>query len=250
MVAGASEGLGAAFAESLAARGLDLILIARRANILEAFAASLRSSYEVTVKCIALDLTDPELSDTLIALTTSHDIGLGIYNAAYAPVGSFLDRDLHDLERILDVNARGPLLFSRILGSALVARGRGGVVLMSSLAGHQGTPRLATYAATKAFNTVLAEGLWHELSERGVDVLVSCAGAIRTPGYADIVGKEAPGTLDASVVAERTLNRLGRGPRVVPGLLNQFASMLMSRWMPRRTAIRIMAKNTGDLAEN
>ncbi|MBK7408914.1 MAG: SDR family NAD(P)-dependent oxidoreductase [Saprospirales bacterium] len=65
----------------------------------------------------------------------------------------------------------------------MIARGSGGIVLMSSLAGSQGSPKIATYAASKAFNTILAEGLWEELRDKGIDVVASCAGAIRTPGY-------------------------------------------------------------------
>ena len=247
VIAGASEGLGAAYAEALASRGLDLILIARRADVLEEVATRLRDTYSVQIECHPMDLAQPDLANRLAAITAVHRIGLGIYNAAYAPVRDFLDSDPADLERILNVNARGPLVFARIVGAKLAAYGHGGLVFMSSLAGFQGTPRLATYAGTKAFNTVLAEGLWHELSHQGVDVLVSCAGAIRTPRYAEIAGKEAPGTLDAKVVAEQTLDALGRGPRVVPGIFNQMVSVLMSRWLPRRTAIGIMAKSTQDL---
>ena len=85
---------------------------------------------------------------------------------------------------------------------------------MSSLAGNQGSPKIATYAASKAFNIILAEGLWHELKRHGSMLLASCAGAISTPGYKNAQNaKEAPGTLDAATVAEKTLNALGKGPR-------------------------------------
>jgi short-subunit dehydrogenase len=119
---------------------------------------------------------------------------------------------------------------------------------MSSLAGNQGTPRLTTYAASKAFNSVLGEGLWHELRGYGVDVVASCAGAIRTPGYADARSDEAPGTLDAEAVAERTLDALGSGPRVTPGLTNRLASQVMGRLLPRRLAVSIMARSTRGLS--
>ena len=247
IVAGASEGLGAAFAEALAKRGLELVLIARREAVLRDVGTRLSETYGTDVHCYPMDLSKPELESELGELVRRHSIGLGVYNAAYAPVGAFLDQPISELERMLSVNARGPLIFSRVVGAALASRGHGGLVLMSSLAGFQGTPRLSTYAATKAFNTVLGEGLWFELEQAGVDVVTSCAGAIRTPGYSDISSQEAPGTLDAADVAEQTVAALGRGPHVVPGFVNQLAARLMGRWLPKRTAIRLMAKNTRDL---
>ena len=131
----------------------------------------------------------------------------------------------------------------------MIARGRGGVILMTSLAGNQGSPYIATYAASKAFNRVLAEGLWYELKDKGVDVLACCAGAVRTPGYSGAAaGKDAPGTLDPEQVVEAALRALGRRPVVIPGRLNRVANVFMTRLLPRRAAIAIMAGNTGGLA--
>jgi len=87
-----------------------------------------------------------------------------------------------------------------------------------------------------------------QLDRAGIDVVASCAGAIRTPGYARTAAREAPGTLDAMQVAEETLDALGRGPRVVPGRVNRLASTLMTRLLPRRTAVAVMAASTRDLS--
>ena len=91
------------------------------------------------------------------------------------------------------------------------------------------------------------ESLWAETRGQGIDVVACCAGAIRTPGYASTAGKDAPGTLDPEVVAERSLRALGRGPVVIPGFVNRTAALLLGRFLPRRTAIAIMAGNTGNL---
>jgi short-subunit dehydrogenase len=131
----------------------------------------------------------------------------------------------------------------------MVARRRGAIVLMSSLAGLQGAPRIATYAASKAFTAILAEGLWHELRAANVHVLASCAGAIRTPGYAGTSRREAPGILDADTVARETLAAIGRGPRVIPGLFNRVAAWFLGRVLPRRWTVAIMATNTEDLSQ-
>lgn len=248
VVAGASEGLGVAFATALAAGGSSLLLLARRADRLEAVADRLRADHGVEVRTAPCDLGRADLPDVLAAHTRGLEVGVAVYNAAYAPVGAFVERPVDELLRVVDVNVRGPLVFARALAPAMIERRRGAIVLMSSLAGFQGSPRLATYAATKAFNTVLAEGLWSELRPGGVDVIASCAGAIRTPGFARTAQADAPGTLDAEVVAAETLSALGRGPTVVPGATNRVARFVLGRVLPRRAAISIMARSTKGLA--
>ncbi len=247
VVAGASEGLGAAFAEAIAQRGCKLVLIARRADVLGALADRLRAAHAIDVRTLALDLGGDAWGEQLSALADELPIGLGVYNAAYSFVAPLLERPLADALRVVDVNARGPLRFVHALAPAMVERQRGGIVLMSSLAGFQGSPRLAAYAASKAFNIVLGESLWSELRPHGVDVLVSCAGAIRTPGYLATATKDAPGTLDPARVAELTLRALGKGPIVVPGGMNKLARLVLGRVLTRRAAIGVMARNTADL---
>lgn len=247
-VAGASEGLGAAFAKALAARGLHLLLLARRGEVLDALAGELRARRGVEVRTLAIDLADPALADALAEATRDLEVGVAVYNAAYSPIGAFVELPPQDLLRVADVNVRGPICFVRALAPAMALRRRGAIVLMSSLAGLQGAPRIATYAATKAFNAILAEGLFGELRPHGIDVVASLAGAIRTPSYAASAGRDAPGTLDPEEVAEATLAALGRGPRVVPGRVNRLASLLTGRLLPRRLAIRLMAANTKELS--
>ena len=120
---------------------------------------------------------------------------------------------------------------------------------MSSLAGGQGSPRLAAYAATKSFNAILAEGLWKELKPHGIDVIACCAGAVLTPGYQQAEkSKPAPGAMEAEAVAEKTLNALGKKPIIVPGLVNKIGRFVFMRLLSRKAAIKIMSKNTGGLS--
>ncbi len=118
---------------------------------------------------------------------------------------------------------------------------------MSSLSGLQGSPHISTYAATKAFNTILAEGLWYELLPHGVEVAACVSGAVPTPGYLERFKRDAPGMLSADEAVRQTLYRLGREPRIVPGRFNRFAHQVVRRLLPRRTAIRLIAKSTGHL---
>jgi short-subunit dehydrogenase len=131
----------------------------------------------------------------------------------------------------------------------MAARGRGGIVLMSSVTAFQGSPYVATYGATKAFLLTLAEGLWFELAPRGVDVLAVCAGATRTPRYLKSAQGRAPGEVEPDVVAREALAALGKRPLVIPGRFNRFASQLLRRLLPRRATVRIMGGQTRHLAE-
>ena len=167
-----------------------------------------------------------------------------VYNAAFVPMGAFLDHDEDAIEAAVDVNVRGPLRLVRALAPAMKERRRGAVVLMSSLSGLQGSPRISVYAASKAFNTIFAEGLWYELAPHGIDVAACVSGAVPTPGYQERFKRKVPGMLSADEAVRQTLDRLGKGPRVVPGRINRFAHQLVRRLLPRRTAIGLIAKST------
>jgi short-subunit dehydrogenase len=244
LVAGASAGLGAEFARQLAERGLHLVLLARRGDALKTLGDSLTQEFGVKVRSLAVDLGDPALWEKSEPLIADIDVGLLVYNAAYSTIGAFLEQPIDDQLRILDVNCRGPLVLSHALGGKMAARGRGGIVLMTSMAASQGGPFISAYSASKAFNLVFAEGLWAELGGHGVDVVACRAGATRTPGYdaAKPVGKVP--LMDPPPVVRAALAQLGRGPSVVPGLLNRFASLVLGRLTPCRAAIRIMGDAT------
>jgi len=250
VVAGASEGLGAQFAEQVAARGLNVVLVARRAELLESLAARLKSEKQVDVRICSADLARADCVEALRRATEGLEVGLVVYNAAFAPVGPWLEQPLEDQLKAVDVNCRGPLLLLHQFGRGMAQRKRGGVVVMSSVAGFQGGPTLSVYAATKAFGRVLAEGLWAELAPHGVDLVACAAGAIRTPNYSKASTREAPGTLDPKDVAVEALEALGRRPVSIPGAVNQLAAFLLGRLLPRRTAVRIMASATRSLQES
>jgi short-subunit dehydrogenase len=247
-VVGASEGIGAAFARALAADGLDLLLVARRPAPLEALAGELRRAQGVAVRTLAADAGAPGGPEAILAAAAPLDLGLAVLSAAASVQGPFLDLDPEALERILDLNCRAITVLAHGLGGRLVARGRGGLVLLTSMAGLHGTAQVALYAATKAWVRVLAEGLWGELRPRGVDVLACCAGRVRTPTYAATApaspGRLAPAVMEADAVARAALAALGRGPVVIPGFANRLAAFLTSRLLPRRTAVALVSRST------
>ena len=248
VVAGASEGIGASFSQKLAARGLNLVLVARRAAPLETLAATLRDQHGVEVRVRPLDLGSPDAVSKLGTAIEGLDVGLVIYNAAYSPIGRFIDIEVEEHLKAVAVNVHGPLRFSHYFGRRLAERGKGGIILMSSVSGYQGTAMVANYAATKAYDTILAEGLWYELRGHGVDVLACIAGATLTPSYEsvtdDIPSKGLARPMPPDEVTEQALADLGRRPSGASGRRNRFASALLSRILPRSAAIEMVSKET------
>ncbi|HUV08779.1 MAG TPA: SDR family NAD(P)-dependent oxidoreductase [Spirochaetia bacterium] len=244
VVAGASAGLGEAFARALAGRGFNLVLFARRSKELRLLAEELESREGIEARTVALDLCGPELMETLAERTGDLDVGLLVYNAAFSNIGPFLDRTLEDHLRLVGVNCSAPLTLVHYFGGKMRQRGRGGILLMSSLAAFQGTAYIANNGASKGFNLLLCEGLWYELKGCGIDVLACCAGPTDTPGYRESLSRGeipvSPGLMKPASVAESALKSLGKRPYVVPGFFNKATHFLMSRIMSRKMAVRLM----------
>ncbi|WP_020519029.1 SDR family NAD(P)-dependent oxidoreductase [Catelliglobosispora koreensis] len=243
LVAGASEGIGAAFAKSLAAQGTKLILVARRPGPLKDLAAQL----DVETRAVTADLSTDDGLETVFAAAQGHEVGLVVANAAISSLGQFTQVSTEELDQILALNCRAPMLLARHFLPPMYERGQGGLIVMSSLAGQQGSPGLATYAASKAFGAILAEGLWAEARRHGVDVLTCVPGAVETPGLATASKGRAPGTVSPDVVVQAALKALGRKPRTVPGAMMRFSAQLMTRLLPKKTAINTIAKASGDV---
>jgi short-subunit dehydrogenase len=247
LIAGASEGLGEAFASAAASRGLNVIVIARRAAQLEEVAVRLRAQHGVEVVPLAIDLAAPDMAERIAEGVGEREVGLLIYNAAYSKFGSFLDTPLADHLTTLDVNGRAPLVLVHRYGAVMRRRGRGGIVLMGSLSGLQGSPRLASYAATKAFARVLGESLWGELRTAGVDVITCMAGATRTPGFETTAASSTPASMvmEPMTVVEEALAGLGRRPSMIAGFRNRAATWFLDK-LPRGWQVRIMGAAVKD----
>jgi short-subunit dehydrogenase len=139
LIAGGSEGIGRSFALQLAARGLHLILLARSRQPLDDAANEIRRRYPVEVIAASLDLTAADLDERIGALTVGRDVGLVIYNAgANHGAGLFLDQPLDQAMNLVRLNCVGPLVFAHRFGALMRSRGRGGMILMSSMAGLAG----------------------------------------------------------------------------------------------------------------
>lgn len=182
IVTGAAQGIGRAFSDSVARRGLDVMMVDVQAEPVEAAAAEVSREFGVTAEAAAVDLSRRDFLPEIDSRLKGRAVGLVICNAALGQEGPFLDERLEDLHRAVDVNCHAALALSHHFGSGMVDRGRGGLILVASGTALQGSPNYANYAATKAFNLVLGESLWFEFAEHGVDVLSFVPGPTNTPG--------------------------------------------------------------------
>ncbi len=248
MIAGASEGIGAAFATYLAAEGMDLVLIARRPQPLHQLADSLEISYKVNVTCISCDLSNIDATQQIQEALNGKEISMLIYNAALSYIGPFIKNSAENHSQIAQSNMMTPLNMLHVFGEKMIAKGQGAVILMSSLAGFQGSGYLSVYAATKAFNRVLAESLWYEWKNNGVDVLACCAGATSTLNFKNTNPEKtsffAPRVQTPEEVVKECFMKLGKQPSFITGRGNRLASFIMQKIMPRKMAVTIMGDTT------
>jgi len=248
LVAGASEGIGAAFAIFLAQEGLDLVLIARRIQPLQQLADSLENKYKIKVICISCDLSDVNATQQIETTLNGLEISIIVYNAALSYIGPFLNNSQENISAAARVNMITPLNVVCLFGERMVKQGKGAVILMTSLAGFQGSGYLSLYAATKAFNRILAESLWYEWKNSGVDVIACCVGATATPGYKNTspekTGFFTPRVLNPEEVPSECFRKLGKQPSHITGRGNRIASFIMQKLLPRKMAVIIMGDTT------
>jgi uncharacterized protein len=246
VVTGASSGIGRQMASSLAEAGLDLVLVARSRDLLEEMAEDLAARHGIEARAAPADLRLG--TGAIEAATRGLDVGLLVAAAGFGTSGPFLDSSLEEELDMLDVNCRAPLQMSLHFGRRFAKRGRGGIVLMGSIVGFQGTPNAAHYAATKAYVQTLAEALHAELTPLGVDVLASAPGPTDS-GFAARAGMRMGRALTPAEVALPTLHALGRKPTVLPGLLSKLLAYSLAP-LPRRARVRIMGRVMGGMTEH
>ena len=251
LIAGGSQGIGEAFAYQLAKKGMNLILIARRKELLESIASRLAKNFKIQVRTLSLDLAQPDMLNQIKQISEDIDVGILVYNAAIIPIGYFMDFDLEEQLKVIDINCKGPIILINYFGRKMKDKKKGGIILVSSMAGFQGTPINAHYAATKAYNTILAEGLWYELKDSNVDVMSCIAGSTSTPNYVATEPRDAgflvPKPMDPMDVAKEAVRKLGRKPSLVVGSINKMATFFVRRVLSRKQAIKLIGNSTHNM---
>jgi uncharacterized protein len=239
VVTGASSGIGRAIATQLAQAGVDLVLVARRGAQLDDLAADLESRHCVRTRVLAVDLASAAGRDTVRDRTADLDVGLLVANAGYGTSGPLHTADSEDERDLLAVNAQAVLDLTQHFAGRLVARGRGGMILLSSIVALQGVAGTANYAASKAYVHTLGEGLHDELRPHGVDVLIAAPGPVAS-GFGSRAGLNETGMVPDEV-ARATLAALGRRRLVRPGRLSKLLGWSLAV-APRRVRSRILAR--------
>jgi uncharacterized protein len=246
LIAGAAEGIGAAFSESIAVRGMNLVMVDRNGKGMDELASKLESLYKIKTVQVSQDLSERDAWKNCINAALPYDCRLLVYVPAYSPVGPFLENKETDLDIFLDLNCRTTLHLVHAFCRNIDPGKTGGILLLSSLAGLIGPPLSAVYAGTKAFNIVLAEALNSEFTDRSIDVMVCCAGMTDTPTFwssRPVMKKGSSGILLPKDISEYALRKIGKKTICIPGLMNRLIFFFLTKILPRKFSAGIVRRS-------
>jgi uncharacterized protein len=248
LVTGASAGIGAALAEELARGGTNLVLTARRRERLEELAQKLEAGHKIKTKIFVADLTLGDAPETIFQFTKDQgiEIELLINNAGFGAYGEFPTVEPRKLTDMVQVNCAAVVHLTRLYLPEMVARKHGDVLIVASTASFQSVPYISTYAATKAFDLLFAEGLAEEMKPYGVRVCALCPGSTESE-FADVAGQTHIAATRANretaeKVARTGLGALAAGKSYVISGLGNYLGVLGQRLVSRRLVARVAAR--------
>ena len=251
LVTGASSGIGETFAEELAKRNNNLVLVARSQDKLEQLATRLSSLYKIKTEVIAQDLTEPSARQTVFDTVQAQGItvDLLINNAGFGDYGAFGDRPLDKQMTMIGLNVAAVVELTGLFLPLMQQRNHGSIINVASIAGFQPIPYMSVYAASKAFILNFSEALWAENKDSGVNILVACPGPTESKFYdrADFpdnaTGLNGMTMASAEKVVQETLLALDKGQStaVVGGFANQLIVNL-PRLVPRDLLVSVVGK--------
>lgn len=237
VVTGASSGIGAEFARQLAAKGLNLLLIARRKDMLESLCEELAAQYKVESLSLESDLSKDGFHFDILDRTKDLDVGLLVNNAGMSCDGHFYRASLDRNVQMIQLNVKAPFILAYEFGKRFTERNKGGVIFTSSISAFNANPYLSHYAATKAYVLSLAESMNYEFKDQHIDVLALCPGFTKSEMTKGM--KDNPMLMEAAPVVKDALDGLGHKAYVVPGLLYKAQIFLSTRLFSRSTARNI-----------
>ncbi len=223
LVAGGALGIGEAFSRYAAGQGINVIVLDREQSALDDIANRLPEEYGVECLPVQVDLSAGDMLDQVTSAVGDRAVGLVVYNAAISDVGPFYKSNSGlDLEKArIAVNVSGPMLLTYHFARPMLARRAGGIVLMTSGTGFQGSPYYSAYSATKAYSTVLGEALWHEFKPYDVGVLAVAAGLTLSSAAEGMKHIDAEKLQTTEEVVEEAMGALGKQPLLIPGEYNR-----------------------------
>jgi short-subunit dehydrogenase len=244
LVTGASSGIGEAFAEELAREGANLILVARRQNMLDKLAQTFRDQYRIQAHAIPADLSKPDAPRQVFqrVLDFERPVEILVNNAGISNFGRFDRTSLDRNQELVMLNVHALVSLTGLFLPPMVREGKGIIITVSSLAAFRSMAYLSAYAASKAFALSFSEALWAELRESGVRVLAVCPGAVDTPA--------THGRMDPRVKMDSPLNVVRTSFRaldagkchVVPGSFGNHLMANMGRFLPRSFSAKLWEK--------
>lgn len=248
LVTGASAGIGKALAEELASGGTNLILTARRRERLEALAQQLSAQNKIRTEVVVADLAQPDAPQKMLEFAKEHaiEIDLLINNAGFGAYGAFHTVEPQRLVEMVQVNCSAVIHLTRLFLPAMVARHRGDILILASTASFQGVPYISTYAATKAFDLIFAEGLAEEVKPYGVRVCALCPGSTESE-FAEVAGQAEVAAAkrhreSAQKVARVGLRALAAGKSYVISGFGNYLGAHSQRLVPRRLVTSVAAR--------
>jgi short-subunit dehydrogenase len=246
LVTGASAGIGKALAEQLAAGGTNLVLTARRRERLEELARKLATAHDIRSEVFVADLAEPHAPERIFEFTRQKgiEVDLLINNAGFGSYGEIAASDTQRQLDMVQVNCSAVVHLTRLYLPGMIERRGGDVLILASTASFQGVPYISTYAATKAFDLLFAEGLAEEMKPHGIRVCALCPGSTvsefhEVAGQKRFVGKNQE---TAEKVARTGLQALAAGKSYIISGVGNYLGAHTQRLVPRRMVTRITAK--------
>ena len=239
LITGASSGIGKAYSEALAAEGVNLIIVARRENVLNEIADDLRLRYDIQIQVIALDLVSHDAAEVIFNRAES-EVDILVNNAGYGSYGYFDDLDIASETDMIDLNCRQVVSLTHRFLPSMKGNKRGAIICLSSVLGILPTPYMATYSATKAFNRYFAESLSGELRSQGISVQAVCPGDTLSDFRSSASFDKKLPTFKRTPqdVVRSSLSTLGSRTTITDGIINKIITK-QPRFIPTRWIIAI-----------
>lgn len=249
LITGASSGIGEAFARRLASERHNLVLVARSEKDLHELCDELMLKNDITAHYIVADLTDNDAAERIFGETERHEFEIDwlINNAGFGSMGDFAELPLDKELNMIDLNIKSLVALTHFYLAGMRARNRGKIINVSSAAGFQPVPYMATYAATKAFVTSFSEAIAEENREHGIQVLALCPGSTKTNFFAaSEIDRpiEVKGQQTAEQVVETAMRAVAAGrTKIVSGFVNaavSTAAKVLPTIISRKVAVKML----------
>ena len=247
VITGASSGIGRELSIRVAETGIHVVIIGRNRASLEDLKFKIQKTYSVDVEIIVADLSEDGVNK-VIEFTANKKVGLLVASAGFGTSGNFLLNSVHEEVNMLQVNCQALLELTHHFAQVFVNKGRGGIILLSSIVAFQGVPFSANYAATKAYVQSLAEALHEELKQHNVNVLSAAPGPVNS-GFSARANMKMGNTLNPKDISLPILKALGKKTTVLPGYLTKLLVYSL-RTVPRWGKVKIMKKVMGDMTKH